>query len=150
MYVLEDGGATITGHVGFPVGDLSIPDELDSLRITAIGDYAFESSILERITLPDTVLSIGNGAFQWCFSLTEITLPESLTSIGQTAWDSCKNLTRIEVSPGNPVYASLDGVLFDQSSGILYTYPCGKEETPISCPMVFPLSADTRLMVVVR
>ena len=172
-YVVNADGETVTvwqvPHMA--TAQMDVPREIDGRLVTAIGDYAFESSTLERITLPDTVLSIGDGAFQWCFSLTEITLPgslisigsnvfvdvslsqitlpgslisigrgafnycqaltgitvpDSLTSISPGAWRNCWNLSRIEVLPGNPVYASLDGVLFDKNSNTLHTYPCGK------------------------
>ena len=34
-------------------------------------------SALASITIPNSVTSIGNGAFSWCRSLTEVTLPAS-------------------------------------------------------------------------
>jgi len=106
-YVLEDDGATITGHVGLLAGDLSIPGELDGLHVTAIGEYAFESSTPERIILPDTVISIGDRAFARCFSLTEITLPESLISIGDGAFAE-SSLGQITL-PGSLAFIGEDG-----------------------------------------
>ena len=87
-YVVNTDGETVTIWLNpdKPAAQMDVPCEIDGFLVTAIGDYAFESSTLEKITLPDTVISIGRGAFQWCFSLTEITLPDSLISIGSNAF----------------------------------------------------------------
>ena len=61
-----------------------------------IGDGAFEyCSSLTSITLPNSVISIGSSAFEDCSSLTSITLPNSVTSIGGWAFSGCSSLTSI-------------------------------------------------------
>ena len=50
-------------------------------------------SSLTRITIPDSVTSIGNYAFYSCRSLTSITIPDGVTSIGDYAFSSCDSLT---------------------------------------------------------
>ena len=57
-------------------------------------------------TIPNTVTSIGGGAFAELASLTEITIPKSVTSVGMNVFTACDNLTRISVEKGNPVYDS--------------------------------------------
>lgn len=44
-------------------------------------------------TIPNTVTSIGDKAFQSCKGLTSITIPSSVTSIGSNAFNSCSGLT---------------------------------------------------------
>ena len=46
-------------------------------------------------TVPETVTSVGSGAFSYCSALTDITLPETLSSIGEYAFFNCDNLTEI-------------------------------------------------------
>ncbi len=66
------------------VTDLVIPEGVDSIK-----DYVFYScSFLTSITLPNSVISIGNGAFRGC-PLTSITLPNSVISIGNGAFRGC-------------------------------------------------------------
>ncbi len=48
-------------------------------------------------TVPETVTSIGGGAFSFCTSLTAITLPETLSSIGEYAFFNCDSLEEITV-----------------------------------------------------
>ena len=46
-------------------------------------------------TIPDSVTSIGDGAFRWCSSLTSVTIPNSVTSIEGGAFSDCDNLTDV-------------------------------------------------------
>ena len=65
-YVLEDGGATITGYLGECDGDLLILDELDGYQVTGIGEYAFYDSDI-TIIIPASVTHIADNAFDGSF-----------------------------------------------------------------------------------
>ena len=67
--------------------------------VTSIGNYAFNSCYsLVSITIPDGVTSIGNYAFNSCYSLASITIPDGVTSI--SAFSSCYSLVSITVPDG--------------------------------------------------
>ena len=84
--------------------------------IISIGDGAFfDNSSLKSITIPDSVISIGDWAFSSCDSLTSITIPDSVTSIGVGAFESCYSLTSITIpdsvtSIGDWAFASCDSL----------------------------------------
>lgn len=103
-YVLEDDSATITGFVVEPEGDLVIPSELDKYP----------------------VMGIGNMAFAGCSGLTSVTIGEGVTSIVGNPFPHT-SLTGIDVSPDNPAYAQIDGVLFDKQLETLIVYSPSRE-----------------------
>ena len=78
--------------------------------------------------IPGTVMSIGDGAFSGCISLTNVTLGSNVTSlsVGNLVCSECPNLTSITVSALNPFYSSVGGVLFDKSQTTLLNCPPGK------------------------
>ena len=76
--------------------------------VTSIGDGAFRGcSGLTELTLPNSVTSIGDCAFYGCSGLTELILPNSVTSIGNYAFSDCSGLEKITVDRGNKRYDSL-------------------------------------------
>lgn len=65
-----------------------------------IADLAFFCSDLTSITIPNSVTSIGDGAFQYCSGLTSITIPNSVTSIGESAFSYCSGLVSVTIGSG--------------------------------------------------
>jgi len=151
-YVLEDGGAVITGYVVEPEGDLEIPGELDGYAVTgidedafcftwdianvvipegvvSIGKEAFRCSSLTSVTIPPSVTHIGDFAFWECHVLVSVSIPESVVSIGMNPFAMCDNFQSVETAPGNPAYTSMDGVLFDKQLQSLVCYPRAREGT---------------------
>ena len=70
--------------------------------VTSIGEGAFACcNGLTNITIPNSVTSIGDGVFLDCTGLTSVTIPNSVTSIGNSAFENCSGLTSIAI--GNSV-----------------------------------------------
>src|SRR5690625_3307688 len=83
-----DGTATITGYTGTD-NDLVIPNKLNGLTVTTIGEYAFDHQTkgvqLTSVVIPDSVTTIEKYAFYYN-SLTKLIIPDSVTSIGEAAF----------------------------------------------------------------
>ena len=93
-------GNTITGltTAGKRLTKIEIPNEIDDVAITIIGDCAFSGcSGLTSITIPNSVTSIGSSAFYGCTGLTSATIPDSVTSIGDYAFYNCSSLTSVTI-----------------------------------------------------
>lgn len=66
--------------------------------ITTIGNYAFSGcSGLTSVSIGDSVTSIGAVAFKGCTNLTSIDIPDSVTSIGEQAFFNCENLASVKL-----------------------------------------------------
>lgn len=101
-----------------------------------IGNQAFEGcKLLTELKLPESLEYIGIGAFDGCIRLRDIHIPAGVKRIRDGAFasyeayfmgDGISRLERIEVSPENPNYTSVDGVLFDKAGKTLLAYPVGR------------------------
>ena len=100
-YRITDGEVTITECDIVAEGDLVIPNEIEGLPVTSIGEEAFILCMhLTSITIPEGVTSIGDWAFWECRSLASITIPDSVTSIGWYAFAGRSSLTSIAIPEG--------------------------------------------------
>ena len=69
--------------------------------VTSIGNNAFNYCYsLTSITIPNGVTSIGSDAFNYCYSLTSIAIPNGVTSIGSNAFSYCGSLNSIAIPNG--------------------------------------------------
>ena len=81
-----------TAFSGSGVTTIELPDSLKT-----IGYGAFMNCQgLKNMTIPSGVETIGEDAFLNCRSLETISIPASVTSIGKSAFGSCLNLQTIE------------------------------------------------------
>lgn len=79
-----DGTATITKYIGNNK-KVNIPDTLDGLSVTKIGNNAFKGMKLTEVTIPETVTEIEFNAFMQN-ELSKVTIPNSVTKIGYQAF----------------------------------------------------------------
>jgi len=148
-YTIINGTITLNEYIGSG-GAVTIPDSLDGLPVTSIGENTFlrcstlisvtipdsvtnigitaffQCESLTSVEIPDSVTTIGDQAFAGCTSLTNLTLGSSVTSIGRSVFSQCTSLTAIIVNPQNTQYSSVAGVLFNKNQSTLIQCPGGK------------------------
>ena len=78
--------------------------------VTSIGNSAFYQMGLTSLTIPDGIISIGQGAFSGCDLMTSITIPSSVVSIGFQAFWYCVKLENIYCYAEQP--PTTDGYAF--------------------------------------
>jgi hypothetical protein len=123
--IVDGKSVTITKYTG-TAATVHIPEKIQGLPVTVIGDSAFERSRLSSVTIPSTVTSIGQYAFLFCENLVNITIPSLVTYIGRSAF-SCINLASITVDSRNSAFIGIDGVLFDKDVKSIIKYPSAKK-----------------------
>lgn len=97
--VLEDGTIGIDKYIGTDTAVL-IPDTIDNMNVTAIKSYAFFSTSIKEVAIPETVLIIDSSAFESCKYLEKVILPEGLKTINGMAFRRCESLSFIELPQG--------------------------------------------------
>lgn len=97
-YIIIENGIEITGYTRTNT-TVVVPESIHGNPVLSIGNGAFTEwynrQYLTSITLPDSLISIGDSAFAGCTKLTSIDLPDSLVSIGNSAFAGCEMLTSI-------------------------------------------------------
>ncbi len=114
-------------------GDLGLTNVVIPGSVVSIGFQAFEGCFnLATVTLSNGVQTIADDTF-YATQLSRVTVPDSVTSIGTAAFDT-STLLDITVSPGNASYTSLDGVLFNASRTVLLQYPWARADGSYTVP----------------
>ena len=120
-----------------PTGELTIPQELDGHPVLALGNGALDCCPgltavrfppgIKRIgsyalancrdlvsaSLPDSVVEIGDGAFNWT-GLTHVRIPAGVAHVDHWTFSDVPNLEAFEVDENNPRYSAMGGVLYNK------------------------------------
>ena len=68
-------------------------DWTKSKRIIALDDSLFQGySYLQKVTIPNSVKTIGKSCFRDCRNLTKVTISAGVTRIGDSAFEGCTSL----------------------------------------------------------
>ncbi|MBQ9833171.1 MAG: leucine-rich repeat protein [Clostridia bacterium] len=148
-YIVNKGEITITKCNDTVLGAVTIPETIDSMPVTVIGETAFEwCADITEVSLPSTIKTIEDEAFVYCMSLEQIIIPDSVESIGISAFEGCTSLKtaylgssvlsvgtylftgcsaleKIEVSADNGSFCSKDGILYSKDGQKLIACPGG-------------------------
>ena len=128
--VFEDGETELTiGDAAFrncsKITELVLPS-----RLRSAGTYAFAScSSMTKIEIKEGIETLGDYAFNADGKLTEIVLPASLKQMGEynadgnlvsmNVFNGCSLIERIVIAEGNENYATVSGVLYLKTAGVI-------------------------------
>lgn len=100
---------TISGNEGDISGTLTLRSDVGGYPVTAIAAEAFKdcTGLTGILTLPSSLISIGDLAFMGCTGLTSsVNIPASVTEIGLNPFAGSTGIKAFSVDAGNTVYDS--------------------------------------------
>ena len=101
--------------------EIKIPDSVET-----IGNGAFyDCRDLERITLPSALQKLSNSTFYDCTALSEVTFPASLKTIEKSAFSGCRNLSKVELPAS---LTTIQSYVFDRCSALKTVFYDGSLE----------------------
>lgn len=109
----------------FPEGkgeEYDIPDGTESIGRSVFG----YNERLTRLTVPEGVTQLEEGALWGLMALKDIVLPASLEWTDSDVLPSGGTLERVTVAQGNPHFQSPDGILFSKDGKTLVVFPSGR------------------------
>lgn len=154
----KEGEACILGGYGaspFVV----VPQELDGIPVTSIGEYCFSDSgkgegsredtfsrrklsgkFIQKIFLPDSVRKIGNLAFYNCTGLRELQIGAALTEFGSDAFMNCLQLETVRLRCGVGERTGLKRLLGQRTSDTKVVFERdGKTEAVLIYPEYYEM-----------
>lgn len=99
------GGISILGCTSADAV-IVVPAQINGEDVVKIANYAFSEGKMAGVVLPDSVQSVGYGAFADCTELQYVELGAGLKSIGGYAFTSCGKLERVKFPEGMQTIAA--------------------------------------------
>lgn len=127
----DDKTVVVTWSSSKYTGDIVIPEAVSydgvTYKVVGIGDFAFIAEGITSIKLPESLLSIGTGAFANVPQLTSVDIPDGVKSIGNGCFSGCAKLEKANIP------SSLESMGMGMFTGTLITsavIPVGINEVP--------------------
>jgi len=90
----QDGSACIDKTV---TGTVTIPETVMGYTVTGIGSWAFSHCSVSEVEIPQTIVEIGQMAFNECTNLKKCWLPEKLSIVRVALFYGCTNLVDVYI-----------------------------------------------------
>lgn len=82
----------------------------------------------KSITIPDSVKTISEDAFEGCRSLQSLTIGSGVEYLSAKMFMYLYDLSEINVSSNNKNYLSIEGVVYNSAVDTIVVYPNGKSK----------------------
>ena len=134
VYALREDGTAEIVRCDQPetVGSLTVPETLNGIPVTAIGDKAFSQCYyLTDVTLPEGITHIGDFAFEDCTDIETLTIPATVTSMGCNPFIG--TTIHLQLAGSNTALEQQGAFLLDRETKRLIccqSSPEGTEEDP--------------------
>ncbi len=94
--VLQDGTVEIKEYTG-NAKNINIPSKLGNKKVTSLGYGSFEDKEFDSVSIPNSVITIGNRVFCDC-TMKTVKMADSVKYIGRIAFADCYSLEDLTLS----------------------------------------------------
>lgn len=100
-YTLENDEAILTGFDVAPLGELTIPDEVDGYPVVGLTGSLFKNNTgLTKVVVPESVTTLGTYVFSGCTELVSAEIQGAVTSMGTYTFNGCTKLEKVILGEG--------------------------------------------------
>lgn len=113
-YTLENGKAIITS-ISSNDESITIPSSIDGYQVISVGSQALSSNSVKSVVISSGIEKLDWFAFSGCASLSSVSIPDSVLSIGYGAFDNTAKALTIHCSRDSFAhkYAQSYGITYD-------------------------------------
>ena len=129
-----DGVPTIWETYVAGMLDYTINDDGTSYSVTGIGDFQDEELVIPSVFNNKVVTKIGANAFSDKDFIIRISIPNTIIDIGDRAFSNCNKLVEIFVEDSNTQYKTENGNLYTKDMSTLVQYCIGKDSSHFDIP----------------
>lgn len=97
----EENGQIIITKYTLPCEEVVIPEEVDGLPVTSLGDYVLSGHCCRSVFLPKGLKKIGRYGFYNCRNLAELSFYSDFMDIGTGAFTGCHHIRRLDITLDN-------------------------------------------------
>lgn len=94
--IYSDGTVGITDYYGGYTNH-KIPSEIDGMQVSRIESKAYSAKGLVKVVIPDSVIYIGDSAFEQNRELVSVKMSENCLHIGESAFYNCISLKKVKI-----------------------------------------------------
>ncbi|MDO4544412.1 MAG: leucine-rich repeat domain-containing protein [Clostridia bacterium] len=103
-YELDNGTCSILEYTGNET-DVTIPSKINGLTVVSLGEKSFyNNDLIKSVTIPDSVIATGYGAFGFCDSLSSVKIGKGLTTLGECTFYGCDALKSVTFEGAPPTF----------------------------------------------
>ena len=121
---------------------VEVPEEIDGMTVSEIGDYAFANTKITRLSLPPSIRRLGRYALYNCNHLSEFSFPGSIRDIGAGAFTGCHHIKKLCVTIDKDSPSCLREILMEIPEELSVKYTCTEGTASLIFPEFFEESIE--------
>lgn len=121
---------------------VEVPEEIDGMTVSEIGDYAFANTKITQLTLPPSIGRLGRYALYNCSHLTKFSFPGSIRDIGAGAFTGCHHIKKLRITIDKDSSSCLREILMEIPEELSVEYICPEGTASLIFPEFFEESIE--------